>query len=79
MDQTFRTIIYASLRFEVDELLQVRSELGKLLGKEFLKSAEHDEQLVNKVVSISFTLSMKDCGKHQYQDSRRRRESQETR
>jgi hypothetical protein len=52
MDQTFRTIIYASLRFEVEELLKVRSELGHLLGKEFLKSAETDEQLVNKVVRV---------------------------
>lgn len=51
MDQTFRTIIYASIRLEVDELIQVRAALGKLMGKEFLKDAESNEQLVNKVVS----------------------------
>jgi hypothetical protein len=52
MDQTFRTIIYASLRLDIEELQQVRASLGKVLGKEYLKEAEHNEELINKVVSI---------------------------
>lgn len=52
MDQAFRTISYAASRMEIDELAHVRRYLGKLLGKEFLISADTDEAAVNKVVSI---------------------------
>lgn len=33
MDQTFRTLVYAAPRLEVDELIEVRKQLGRLLGK----------------------------------------------
>ena len=35
MDQTFHTIIHAAAKLDVDELIQVRSQLTKLLGKAF--------------------------------------------
>ncbi|CDW76626.1 UNKNOWN [Stylonychia lemnae] len=57
MDQTFRTLCYASIRLEIDELVQVRQQLGKLLGKQFLISADKDEECVNKVVSLKRFLS----------------------
>ena len=50
MDQNFRTLVYAAPRMEIDEMLNVRRELGKLLGKEFIIAADTDEEAVNKVV-----------------------------
>jgi hypothetical protein len=58
MDQTFRTLIYASVRLEVDELMEVRRQLGKLLGKQFLIAAETDTGAVNKVVSSNSSHSL---------------------
>ena len=51
MDGTFRTLIYSASRMEIEELVEVRRQLGKLLGHHFLEDAEKDECLVNKVVS----------------------------
>jgi hypothetical protein len=53
MDQNFRTLIYAAPRMEIDELLQVRRQLEKILGKEFVLAADTDEEALNKVVSIN--------------------------
>ena len=53
MDQNFRTLIYAAPRMEIDELLQVRRQLEKILGKEFVLAADSDEEALNKVVSIN--------------------------
>ncbi len=53
MDQTFRTIIYAAPRMEIDELMLVRKDFQKLMGKEYIKAADMDEGAVNKVVSLS--------------------------
>lgn len=54
MDQNFRTLIYAAPRMEIDELLQVRRQLEKILGKEFVLAADTDEEALNKVVSANF-------------------------
>jgi hypothetical protein len=43
MDQTFRTLIYAAPRMEIEELLKVRAELGKILGKDFVLASDTDE------------------------------------
>ena len=51
MDQNFRTLAYASTRMEIDEMMNVRKEIGKMLGKDFLLAADSDEYAVNKVVS----------------------------
>ena len=40
MDQLFRTLIYAAPRLEVEELAEVRRQLGKLLGTKFMVDAE---------------------------------------
>lgn len=53
MDQNFRTLIYAAPRMEIDELLQVRRQLEKIMGKEFVLAADTDEEALNKVVSIA--------------------------
>jgi len=37
MDITFHTLIHVAPKMDVDELSAVRSQLGKLLGKEFVK------------------------------------------
>jgi hypothetical protein len=52
MDQTFHTIIHAAPKMEIDELLQVRIQLGKILGKEFVKHSDTDYSCINKLVSI---------------------------
>ena len=54
MDQNFRTLIYAAPRMEIDELMQVRRQLEKILGKEFVLAADTDEEALNKVVSSCF-------------------------
>ena len=36
---------------EIAELVGVRNELGKLLGKEFVKKSDNDYSCLNKVVS----------------------------
>ena len=57
MDQNFRTLVYAAPRMEIDELAQVRHQLEKLLGKEFILAADTDEEAIHKVVCISLNLS----------------------
>jgi hypothetical protein len=73
MDQNFRTLIYAAVRMEIDELTQVRNQLGKLLGKEFLLSAESDESAINKVVSHTNYIRIHNlligCCQHQHQNT----------
>lgn len=54
MDQNFRTLIYAAPRMEIDELMKVRHELAKLMGKDFILQADTDESAVNKVVSFNY-------------------------
>ena len=57
MDQTFHTIIHAAPKMEIDELSNVRSQLGKLLGKQFVMQSDTDYSCINKVVSIHMQLS----------------------
>lgn len=52
MAQTFHTLIYAAPRLEIDELVIVRNQLGRLLGKEFVIMSDSDESCVHKVVII---------------------------
>jgi vacuolar protein sorting-associated protein IST1 len=62
MDQNFRTLIYAAPRMEIDELLQVRRQLGKLLGKDFVLAADTDEQAINKVVAANINIRIPEDG-----------------
>jgi hypothetical protein len=36
MIQTFATIIHVAAKFECEELMEVRKQLGNLMGKEFV-------------------------------------------
>jgi hypothetical protein len=50
MDVTFRTLLYAAPRMDIDELMLVRRQLTNLLGHEFVKKADLDDCEVNKIV-----------------------------
>ena len=50
MDQTFHTLIHAGAKSEIEELAAVRHELGKMLGKDFVKTSDTDYSCLNKVV-----------------------------
>lgn len=78
MDQNFRTLIYAAPRMEIDELMRVRHELTKLMGKDFILQADTDESAVNKVVSNYFKFAdsliiILGCSKYQRENPRGRR------
>jgi vacuolar protein sorting-associated protein IST1 len=62
MDQNFRTLIYAAPRMEIDELLQVRHQLEKILGKEFVLAADTDEEALNKVVAANINIRIPEEG-----------------
>lgn len=51
MDQTIRTLMYASPRMEVDELNYVSHKLTNLMGKEYAHQCECDDEVIHKVVS----------------------------
>lgn len=36
MDQTFHTLIHVAPKVDIDELIGIRSQLGGLLGKQFV-------------------------------------------
>lgn len=55
MDQTFHTLIHVAPKVDVDELAEVRRQLGKLLGKEFVKQSDIDPSCINKMVRISLS------------------------
>jgi hypothetical protein len=52
MDQTIRTVMYASPRMEVDELNYVHRKLSMLMGKEYTQRVEEDDEAIHKVVSL---------------------------
>lgn len=52
MEPTFHTIIHAAPKIEVDELSEVRMQLGRVLGKEFVHESDTDYSCINKVVRI---------------------------
>lgn len=51
MEQTFHTLIYACPRIDIDELMEVRRQLQKILGEKYVKGVEMDDCSVNKIVS----------------------------
>jgi hypothetical protein len=68
MDTTIRTLIYSSPRMEIDELNYVRRSLERLMGKEYVKKADLDEEAIHKVVSNQV---FNDEGDGQYQHQNR--------
>ena len=51
MTQTFATIIHVAPKFQVEELMKVREQLGALLGKEFVLQADEDMKIINPEVA----------------------------
>lgn len=52
MNTTFATVIHCAPKLDVDELLQVRKQIGSLLEPEFVKECDSNYDLLNPVVSI---------------------------
>jgi len=51
MTQTFATIIHVAPKLNVDELMTVREQLDRLLGKEFTMQADEDYKFINPMVA----------------------------
>jgi len=49
---------------DVEELMEVRRQLGKLLGKEFVKQSDEDYSCINKVVSHHHPIDALGWRKH---------------
>lgn len=62
MDQTFRTLIHVGAKSEVDELAEVRHQLQKLLGKEFVHQSDTDYSSINKVVAENIDIKIPEEG-----------------
>jgi hypothetical protein len=58
MDQTFHTLIHAGAKTEIEELAGVRQQLGKLLGKEFVKKSDTDYSCLNKVIAENIDIKI---------------------
>ena len=52
MNTTFATVIHCAPKLDVDELIQVRKQIGSLLEPEFVKECDSNYDLLNPVVSI---------------------------
>jgi hypothetical protein len=68
MDTTIRTLIYASPRMGIDELNYVRRSLERLMGKEYVKKADLDEEAIHKVVSNKVFFYDEGDGEYQHQN-----------
>ena len=62
MDQTFHTLIHAGAKLDVDELTEVRRQLGKMLGKEFVMKSDTDPSCINKVVQDKIDILVPEEG-----------------
>lgn len=62
MDPTFHSLIHAGAKSEVEELAAVRAQLGKLMGKEFVKKSDTDYTCLNKVVAENIDIKIPSQG-----------------
>lgn len=62
MDQTFRTLIHVGAKSEIDELAEIRHQLQKLLGKEFVHQSDTDYTSLNKVVAENVDIKIPEEG-----------------
>ena len=62
MDQCFHTIIHVGAKTEIEELAGVRKELGKLLGKEFVKQSDEDYSCLHKVIAENIDIRVPEQG-----------------
>ena len=58
MDQTFHTLIHVGAKSEIDELVGLRAQLTKLLGKEFVQKSDQDYSTLNKVVADNIDIKI---------------------
>lgn len=58
MNSCFATLIHIAPKMEVEELMEVRKQLTKLLGKEFVKRADEDKTFINKLVAEKIDFRM---------------------
>lgn len=59
---TLHTLLYASNRAGVDELVGIGDQIAKLCGKDFVKKTENDEKCVHEVVRQNINLITPDEG-----------------
>ncbi|CDW76781.1 UNKNOWN [Stylonychia lemnae] len=62
MDQNFHTLIHAGAKLDVDELVGVRHQLSKLLGKQFVIQSDTDMTCINKVVADNIDIKIPEQG-----------------
>lgn len=66
MTQTFSTVIHVAGKLGVDELMQLRDQLGCLLGKEFVERAQEDKSVINPVVAENIDFKIPEDGEVVY-------------
>eukprot|EP00347_Sterkiella_histriomuscorum_P016915 403351362 len=62
MNQTFHTLIYAATKLDVEELIEVRRQLSRLLGKEFVLQSDTDMSCINKIVAQNIEIKIPEEG-----------------
>ena len=63
---TFATIIHVAPKFEVEELMAVRKQLEKIMGKEFVIQADEDKSILNPVVAKNIDFKVPSDGEVVY-------------
>ena len=59
---TLHTLVYASHRAGIDELMTIGHQIASLYGKEFAKQSETDEKCINDTVRQNINLIMPEEG-----------------
>ncbi len=62
MHPTFHTLIYSAPRIDVDELSEVRFQLGNLLGKDFVLQSDTDPSSINKIILDKINMKVPEKG-----------------
>ena len=59
---TFHTLVYSAYRSNCDELIQVRGQIEKRFGKEFVKASDSDLSNLNDVIKNNINMIMPEMG-----------------
>ena len=59
---TLRTLIYASARAGIEELMTIGQQISAFYGKEFAKQAETDEKSINDTIRQNISIIMPEEG-----------------
>lgn len=60
---TLHTLVYASDRANIDELVEVRRQIRRVYGKEFVDASESDLSNINEVIRENINLVMPETGR----------------